>query len=288
MEYRTLWDTDSFRIYQTFIQAFSDYQVSVDMPFESFETRLKRNGYVSEFSAGAFEGDELVGFVLNGVRNWNGEKTIYDLGTAVIPECRKKGVTSSLLELVNNLCIEKNIKKYQLEVIQNNTDAVSLYKKQGFEVIRELNCYCTESRMNKSEKPVKWKLHHAEQILEEQWEIIQNFWNYPPSWQNSIDSVCVVGDSFFYTLAEKDGELIGYGIVEKTRGDIVQLAVKKEYRRKGVAADILYDLQNQINTEKMTIVNVDGRDEALNTFLGKMGWKLYVTQYEMERWNGEK
>ena len=41
-------------------------------------------------SVGAFEHGELTGIVLNGVRYWDGEKTIYDLGTGVIPAFRKK------------------------------------------------------------------------------------------------------------------------------------------------------------------------------------------------------
>ena len=38
MEYRTLENTDFVCIYEAFTQAFSDYQVSVDMTLESFET----------------------------------------------------------------------------------------------------------------------------------------------------------------------------------------------------------------------------------------------------------
>ncbi len=37
MECRILENTDSVRIYEAFIQAFSDYQVSVDMSFKSLE-----------------------------------------------------------------------------------------------------------------------------------------------------------------------------------------------------------------------------------------------------------
>ena len=94
MEYQTLEKTDTFCLYQTFRQAFSDYQVSVDMPYEAFETNLKRNGYMPGMSVGAFEHGELTGIVLNGVRYWDGEKTIYDLGTGVIPAFRKRGITS--------------------------------------------------------------------------------------------------------------------------------------------------------------------------------------------------
>ena len=42
MEYRTLENTDSVCIYEAFTQAFSDYQVSVDMPFKSFEGGAQR------------------------------------------------------------------------------------------------------------------------------------------------------------------------------------------------------------------------------------------------------
>lgn len=86
MEYRTLENTDSVCIYEAFTQAFSDYQVSVDMPFKSFETMLKRNGFMPAVSVGAFADRTLVGFILNGVRDWDNEKTVYDLGTGVIPD----------------------------------------------------------------------------------------------------------------------------------------------------------------------------------------------------------
>ncbi|MDO5406830.1 MAG: hypothetical protein Q4F28_05815 [Eubacteriales bacterium] len=64
MEYQTLEKTDTFCVYQAFRQAFSDYQVPVDMPYEAFETNLKRNGYMPSVSVGAFEHGELTGIVL--------------------------------------------------------------------------------------------------------------------------------------------------------------------------------------------------------------------------------
>ncbi len=53
MERRILENTDSVRIYEAFIQAFSDYQVSVDMSFNSLETMLKRKEFMSVVSVGA-------------------------------------------------------------------------------------------------------------------------------------------------------------------------------------------------------------------------------------------
>ena len=105
MEYRTLENTDSVCIYEAFTQAFSDYQVSVDMSFKSFEIMLKRNGFMPAVSVGAFADRTLVGFILNGVRDWDNEKTVYDLGTGVIPDFRRTGIMGELLNLVSTICI---------------------------------------------------------------------------------------------------------------------------------------------------------------------------------------
>ena len=283
MEYRTLTNTTTRCMYEAFSQAFSDYQVSVDMPLESFEIMLKRNGFMPEVSAGAFDNGVLVGLVLNGVREWDGEKTIYDLGTGVIPAYRRKGITEKLLDLVKELCRENNIGVYQLEVIQTNEGAVALYQKQGFQVKRALNCYSLEGKLAEPEENAELKLHRPQEIEAEQWDILKSFWNYPPSWQNGIDAVCAIPDTFGYTLAESDGTLIGYGIVQKANGDIVQLAVDLQHRRKGVATEILLDLQKQSKKSGMTAINVDGRDEAANGFLKQMGFGVFVTQYEMAK-----
>lgn len=282
MKFHTLENIASSCIYQAFIQAFSDYQVPMEMPLEAFETMLKRNGFSSEVSVGAFENGVLVGFILNGARNWEGVKTIYDLGTAVVPDFRRKGVTSGLLELVKKLCIEKHIDRYQLEVIQDNESAVVLYKEQGFRIDRALNCYSMENKRIELDEYKRCTLLHPERLQAEQWEQVKHFWNYPPSWQNSIESVNAIADAFFYTLAEIDGQLAGYGVAGKTRGDVVQLAVNPEYRRMGVATEILADLQKQAATLNMRAVNVDDRDKMTDAFLKKMGFDVFVKQYEMK------
>lgn len=283
MEYQTLEKVDTFRLYQTFIKAFSDYQVTVDMPYEAFETNLKRNGYMPGVSVGAFDHEELVGIVLNGVRCWNGMKTIYDLGTGVIPAFRKRGITKEMLSMVQTICQDNGIGRYQLEAIRENTAAVSLYKKQGFQVIRTLNCYMAERSDGKSGESKQWKVFHLQALTSEQWELVKSFWDYSPSWQNSVDSVCAIADSFAYILAEVSGNLIGYGIINKVNGDIVQLAVKQEYRRLGVATEIMWSLQEQTSSPKVKMINVDERDETLNAFLKQSGFRVFVEQYEMEK-----
>lgn len=284
MEYRTLENIDSICIYEAFTQAFSDYQVSVDMPFKSFETMLKRNGFMPAVSVGAFVDKTLVAFILNGVREWDNEKTVYDLGTGVIPDFRRTGIMGELLNLVSAICIKNKIRVYQLEVIQDNEKALTLYKKQGFQVDRVLNCYQLTGGIKEPGIYKAWKLEHPEKIQEAQWTIVKDFWTYPPSWQNAKDAVCAIARSFSYTIVKFDGNLIGYGIVDKIKGDIVQLAVHPQYRRMGVATEILLDLSKQTKSLEMKVINVDERDQALNIFLKKMKFRVFVKQYEMRKY----
>ena len=189
-----------------------------------------------------------------------------------------------LIELVFYICIKNKIRVYQLEVIQDNEKALTLYKKQGFQVDRVLNCYQLTGGIKEPGIYKAWKLEHPEKIQEAQWTIVKDFWTYPPSWQNAKDAVCAIARSFSYTIVKFDGNLIGYGIVDKIKGDIVQLAVHPQYRRMGVATEILLDLSKQTKSLEMKVINVDERDQALNIFLKKMKFRVFVKQYEMRKY----
>lgn len=95
--YKTLDNTNIETLHQAFLNAFSDYQVKMDLPLWKFQGMLQRRGYVPGISMGAFKDEALVGFVMNGFRNWNGKPTVYDIGTGVIGEYRKQGITSNIL-----------------------------------------------------------------------------------------------------------------------------------------------------------------------------------------------
>ena len=77
--------------------------------------------------------------------------------------------------------------------------------------------------------------------------------------------------------------MIGYGVADKIKGDIAQLAVHPKYRRMGVATEILLDLLKQTKSLEMRVINVDERDQALNAFLKKLKFSVFVKQYEMRK-----
>lgn len=266
-------------LHQAFIKAFSDYQVKVDLPLWKFEQMLQRRGYASEISMGAFKNEELVGFILNAHRNWNGKSTVYDTGTGVIGEFRKQGITSSLFQNLIDLIKEKNIKQYLLEVIKTNTPAVELYKKQGFSITRTFTCFL----LDKSKyKPITiCKVTHIDRINAADWNKFKPFWDVKPSWQNSIDSAKAVSDAFYYSVVKFNDTIVGYGIIDKKTGDIPQIAVDRNYRHRGIAGSIVTDLIKNTESDRAAVLNVDSKSIIMKDFLYELGFEHNVDQYEM-------
>ncbi len=278
-QYKTLDNTEIEVLQKAFVEAFSDYQIKFDIPMWKFKAMLQRRGYAPSISVGAFKGEILVGFVLNGIRDWNGKSTAYDLGTGVINEYRKQGITSNLLTNLKDLLKAKGIEQYLLEVLQTNTTAFQLYKKQGFEVVREFSCFQIDKLMYHPR--VTYKVESVERIDDAEWDIIASFWDYMPSWQNSAASVNALAEAFRYSVVRVGGIIAGYGIIDKRTGDIAQIAVDKRYRRRGIASSIITDLMDNTGVEKVAVLNVDGRDEGMKRFLLDAGFVNTVDQYEM-------
>ncbi len=279
LNYKTLENTDIKILHEGFIKAFSDYQVKMDLPLWKLQQMLQRRGYVPALSMGAFKEDELVGFVLNGFRSWNGKSTVYDTGTGVIPDYRRQGITTNMFQ--NNVVLlkEKNITQYLLEVIQSNKSALELYQKQGFEITRSFRCYQLEKCKY---TPVSaYQVEHLDKIDETVWEQLKTFWDIQPSWQNSIDSVRAIADEFIYSFVRIDNAIVGYGIIDKKTGDIPQLGVSKSSRRQGIGSSILTDLINSTISEKITVLNIDDESKSTKDFFNKLGFQQYVDQYEM-------
>ncbi|WP_330695028.1 GNAT family N-acetyltransferase [Lacrimispora sp.] len=134
LDYKSLNKTSIETLHEAFRNAFSDYQVEMNLSIETFKQMLQRRGYAPEISIGAFENVRLVGFVLNGLRSFNGKTTVYDIGTGVIIDYRRQGVTSNMLLNVKEILKEKQIEQYLLEAIRSNASAIQLYKKEGFKI----------------------------------------------------------------------------------------------------------------------------------------------------------
>src|ERR1044072_3187131 len=183
---RFLSAADFHSLYECFLEAFSDYQISLQMTEEQFEQRLKRDGVELGLSAGAFDGERMIGFYMNGRGTWHGKQTAYDAGTGVVPSHRRRGVAEDLFNFIVPRLQEHGITQYLLEVLISNERAVSLYRKLGFVEVRRL-------AVLRSSGPLK-SLDDVERVVfcrleEPDWDVFCAYWDGEPSWQNSADAV---------------------------------------------------------------------------------------------------
>src|SRR3954467_14255981 len=91
---KRLHETSFDELYGAFNLAFQDYDRTWTR--DEFEKLLRRRGYEATMSFGAFDGDRLVSFTLNGAGLHNGKQTAYDTGTGTIKEYRGKGLATMI------------------------------------------------------------------------------------------------------------------------------------------------------------------------------------------------
>lgn len=280
-QFRTLEAVPLEELHGTFLEAFSDYLVKMDVPLWKFETMARRRGMVPDMSVGAWAGDRLVGFIFNGVRQWDGRLTAYDTGTGVVPDFRKMGATTRMFARSLDLLREAGVERYLLEVIKDNDPAGELYRKQGFETVRGLNCYVAP-REALGTGPVPEDVTLAALPLDALgWERLATFWDFAPSWQNSVDSVMAVPETLSAVTAVAEGQVVGYGIVEPATGDVPQLAVDPGMRGRGIGRALLGALLDLTEAENLVALNLEETSEAANAFVEAVGFAPYTAQHEM-------
>jgi ribosomal protein S18 acetylase RimI-like enzyme len=269
------------QIHNAFSKAFADYVEPFDLTCEQLNHMIERRGYNPDLSFGAFNEDELVGFTLNGIGEWNGELTAYDTGTGIIKEYRKQGIATRMFNESLPVLRENKITQYLLEVIKANTGAYELYKKAGFKVTREFDYYIStkdkiEINQNKLNKEFR-----IQEIKYPDWEELKTFWDFEPSWQNSIDSVKRKMEYFKVIGIFDKSTLAGYGIIEKHTGDIPQLSVAQQYRRKGCGTVLFKHLLDLTYGDKIKIINTDATYEPFKKFVQGINLSPGIGQYEM-------
>jgi ribosomal protein S18 acetylase RimI-like enzyme len=278
---KNLISTPIEQIHASFLKAFSDYQVKMQLSLNDFNlTMLARRGLCRELSFGVFEDDELVGITLNGLRNWNGKKTVYDICTGFVPEARGKGLAKQVFEAMQPSLAAANVEQYLLEVLQENAPAIALYKKAGFEVTREFVCYRGEVAQLDLSKSVSCPYEICE-VQKPDWNLYPEFWSFQPSWQNSIDSLKSISEHIRIFHAVDSDRCVGYGVIVPSRGDVPQLAVHQNYRRQKIGTALVKSLSRYSATGTLALVNNEKTEESVAKFCEEICWPLHVPQFEM-------
>ena len=281
MEIKSLAKTNFDTIFKAFNQAFADYEIQRNE--EQLKAMLKRRGYCPELSFAAFESNEIVAFTLNGIGCFNGISTAYDTGTGTLKEHRGKGLATKVFEHSIPYLKEANIRQYLLEVLQHNTKAVSVYRNLGFEVSREFHYFMQKNDEVIHEPKIACTNFSIQQIDIENFKSTSDFWDFHPSWQNSFTSIKRATGDFVCLGVFSEKELIGYCVFEPASGDIAQIAVDKQNRRKGVATLLLHEIIKLNRNETIKIVNTDVSCSSITNFLKTKNIEIKGKQFEMIR-----
>lgn len=268
-------------LHDAFLKAFADYLVPIQLDWKQFQSKVKREAIEPAFCVAAYAGDEMAGFILTGLGEWQGRPTAYNAGTGVLPQFRGYGLTRQLYAFMLPKLLQSGIEQCLLEVIQENAAALRSYKAVGLKVTRPLDCFRTfkEELLLKAEKPEEITIAPASNP---EWNTYRSFWDVGPTWQNTVQSIRRSPDEKMILEArDKHQSLVGYIVAFTANGAIAQIAVDPNWRGNGVGTALLREAVKLTTASSMMLLNVDTAAAGFISFLKRRHFNRILGQYEM-------
>jgi ribosomal protein S18 acetylase RimI-like enzyme len=276
---RFLDETYFSRLYDAFIEAFSDYVFPFALTETQFRNHIVFNGVDLSRTIGCIDNGRLVGFSLNGFGNWNGVPTAYDAGTGVVPAYRRRGISEAMFEKMLPVFKADGIKQFLLEVVTSNEPAFRLYEKLGFKTVRTLALLQCDTSVTANQPSGDIEIR---EIVEPDWQLLAKLWDGQPSWQNSIDAV-IRSRPVKRILGAFNGDgCVGYIVFSSFSGRIAQLAVDRDQRHHGVGAALVRAMQAETAEGfALQVINIDKDNKPAMEFFKDLGFYERLSQYEM-------
>lgn len=279
MEIRNLKNTTVEELLSVFNRSFSDYVVPFHLSLEQLELKIEAEGIDMELSAGTFESEKLVGFILSAEKQENGKRSIYNAGTGIIPEFRGQGLVRKMYDAMLPVFKERKADLLILEVIVGNDAAIRAYENLGFQITRKLLCFNGILTIETRNPDVEIK-----DMEDFQWEIFQSFWDIQPSWQSSIPVLGKIRKECRILGAYLNEQLAGYVIYNSKVRKVYQIAVDKKYRKQGIGTELFRKIGLASEGQAISVNNADDISEDTSAFLKTAaGLENRVSQFEMEK-----
>jgi GNAT superfamily N-acetyltransferase len=247
-----------------FNEGFSDYVVPMKLSEDAFRAHVQSNDIDLGCSPVAIE-DEPVAFALVGVRG--GDAWVGGMGTA--PPYRRRGLGEKALLAAIDAARGRGCAAMWLEVIAENEAAIRLYRKLGFERVRELIVWT----LDKTDGPAP-PSRPVDAGEAREWIAATRTSREP--WQRADESLCKM-DGLDALVAERDGEIAGAAIYKQAGGGrvtVLQIAAIDT----AAAKDVL--LAASSGTRDLRLSNAPP-GEPPSVALEELGARAVVRQLEM-------
>ncbi len=272
MDIRLLNDSDFSVLHRAFCHAFSSNEVEFNPTEEEFSYRLYKKLNVDyQLSGGAFDGNEMIGFILHTSNIYQGIPTAFNGGTGVIPGFRNQRTGEELYEFLLPKIIAASIARILLEVIDTNEKAIRLYEKIGFYFKRRFLCYKLTQNLIGSP---------SEQVQEGTLgDVDEDFADFEPSFVDSKNQLLRGNEKVL--VVKNEGYSIGFIAFQPAIGRISQIAVHPSHRGKGIGKALMGAAKKE-SKKTLTIMNVPDDEFSTHRFLASCGFENQVNQFEME------
>jgi len=276
VEYRLLTGDDEHRMYDTFIESFSDYELDSRVSFVELSNMMARRGTHFDLSVGAFDDGAMVAVMATGLGIYQGRTTAYDVFTGVTRSYRGRGIAGGMFAYVRDEVRRRGAQRFVLEVLQSNEAGIKAYTSAGFEPVRELMCYTISSDDFRGGGNQDVEIDTVDQP---DWHLWDSFRGWEPSWQNSSAAVGRGNDETVLLVARAGDRCAGYAAAGPQCRDLFQVAVAPEFRRQGIGTRLVAEALAYM-PRGMRVINVD-KASPDPTFFRSIGARELARQFEM-------
>lgn len=258
--------------------AFSDYTLPTPpMARAAWDDMLLQRGFDASLSWVAMDGGAVEAYWLVGTETEAQPSESYGISVGTRPRARRQGLSRQLWQHVAGRLRDRGYAGHVLEVIETNTRAVLLYEGLGFTAQRRVECFKGNAPVAAPPQEIAFRDVEIEEA-----EALGVPWReWQPTWQNDIAAARNQRQTMTATVAFQGDEAVGFGYCHRPYGLIAQVAVRLDFRRRGIARALIAHWARAHGTEVMAALNIPDTDKASLALFRALGWQNHVNQFEM-------
>jgi len=276
MDIKNLSQTSLTKITECFNLSFADYIVKFTATEEYLRSRWKAGRVDYKQSFGAFEGEQLVGFFIIGIDDYDGRRTAFNMATGVIPDFRGQRIVKQLYEYAFPHFRENGVRQCMLEVIIGNDIAVKAYQSVGFEIARSLHCF--SGKLKLKEEQVMPPLRFRKTAVP-RWKKYKSLSPYAPSWEQTPAAIDLARKEYEYWEFYEGDVLQGFFCGKKENG-FTPCIFMNPARWNDLGPFLFARMATRFG--KLKINNVESTAKDLIGLLKRRQLENTIDQYEMK------